>query len=150
MNDDIIVNEEVAEEVVEEVVETPVEEAEKPKTRFDDWDRDTAVKNYQELEKFNSRQAQELGQLRKTTDEFVQQPSPVENIDLDSLLDNPTETIQKSVQSNPEIQRLQNDLQSIQNQTAVSTIKAKHPDFMETYQDPAFQNWATETGGGCN
>jgi len=143
MNDDIIVNEEV-EEQVEEVKEEVEVKAEEPKTRFDDWDRDTAVKNYQELEKFNSRQAQELGQLRKTADEFIQKPSQETPIDLDSLLDNPTDAINQSLQSNPEIQKLQSELQNIQNQTAVTTLKSKHPDFMDIYQDPSFQNWAAD------
>jgi len=145
MNDDIIVNEEV-EEQVEEVEQEVVEEvkAEAPKTRYDDWDRDTAIKNYQELERFNSRQAQELGQLRKTTDEFIQKPSKETPIDLDSLLDNPTEAINQSLQSNPELKKLQSELQNIQNQTAVTTLTAKHPDFMDIYQDPSFQNWAAD------
>lgn len=147
MNDDIIVNEEMEEQVEVQEEETEVQaevQAEAPKTRYDEWDKETAIKNYQELEKFNSRQAQELGQLRKTADQFIQQPSQATPIDLDSLLDNPTETINQSLKSNPEIQKLQSELQNIQNQTAVSTLKAKHPDFMDIYQEPSFQNWASE------
>ncbi len=146
MSNELIVNEEV-EAKPQETVEPETKEAEVKLDRVDSWSEDEAKKNYRELEQFNSRQAQELGNSRKLIDQFNQmqpEPSKEVTIDLDSLLDNPTDTINKSLQNNPAIQKLQNDLQTIQNSTAIATIESKHPDYMETYQDPAFQNWATD------
>lgn len=147
MSNDLIVDEELTSEIEAqpepEIETTPEPEA--PKSRYDAWDREIAVQNYQELEKHNSRQAQELGELRKLTDQFLksQQPSPKQDIDLDALLENPTDAINKSLKSNPDIQNLQATLQTIQQKSAVNDLKTKHPDFMEVYENPAFQNWAT-------
>jgi len=151
MSNDLIVDEELntpePEAVAEPEPELQEEAPEQPVSRYDAWDKDTAVKNYQELEKLNSRQAQELGESRKLMDNFLrqqnQQPSPKQDIDLDSLLENPSDAINKSLKSNPEFQTLQATLQTIQQKAAVNDLKSKHPDFMDVYENPAFQNWAT-------
>ena len=148
MSDDLIVQEELEQATEEAEAQPEVEqEAAAPKTRYDDWDRDTAIKNYQEIEKFASRQGQEVGELRKAVDQLLkgeQQTSQTQNIDLDSLLEDPNTAIRKSLESDPTISGLKQSLDTIQKQSAVNEIKSKHPDAEEIWQDPAFQNYVHE------
>lgn len=155
MSDDLIVKEELddsQEEIKEPDNEEPEKtgESDKPKTRYDAWDRDTAIKNYQELEKLNSRQAQELGmtrkevsELRDVVDKHLQQPSE-ENVDLDTFLENPNDAVSKSVESNPTVRKIQDKLTQIEQQSALQEITAKHPDWQDVVASPAFQNWVQE------
>lgn len=128
------------------------EPEEKPRGRFDDWDRETAIKNYQELEKLKSRHDQEVGRsrqeiehLKKTVAELSKPQQPVEKIDVDSLLENPDEAFKKSIESNPKVQELENRLAQIQQAEAVSRLKSTHPDFMEVVNSKEYQDWVMES-----
>jgi hypothetical protein len=142
-----IVDESVAEPVEEEVVEAKTEAEETPKSRFDDWDKDTAIKNYQELEKLQSRHAQELGTLRKEVESFKSQTShqQPEDIDVDSLLDNPQEAVNKSISNNPEVKELRETLSRLQQTEALTQIRNEHPDFINVANSPEYQNWVMDS-----
>lgn len=152
MSSIIVDTDELGNEIIEEVAEpvteeTPVAEAQpEVKSRFDDWDKDTAVQNYQELEKLNSRHAQELGSLRQQVAALKpQEVQQTEDIDVDSLLDNPQEAVNKSISQNPEVKQLRETLARLQQTEAVTQIKSMHPDFMDIINTPEYQNWVMDS-----
>lgn len=127
----------------------PEKEPEQKAThRFDDWDKEKVTKAYSELEKLNSRQAQELGHLRQEVNQLsktipeTQQP---DKLDVDSLLDDPDRAVQESIASNPQVKALQDQLTKLQQMEAANHMKGAHPDFAEIVQTPEYQNWVMES-----
>ena len=146
---------ELANEVSEETVETvETKEEEIPKTRFDEWDRDTAVKNYQELEKLQSRHAQELGGMRKQFSDqneilqsLLQKQEPEPETDIDTLLENPTGTIDERVDKNPKLNAVEETLNKLRLTQAITDLEKKHPGAEKTWQDRDFLDWVSSSPG---
>lgn len=153
MSNIIVDTDELGNEIVPEVaqIEEPTEEVVKakaePKGRFDDWDKDLAVTNYQELEKFTSRQGQEVGELRKQVAALAESQVTEQSasIDVDALLDNPQEAVNKSIASNPELQEMRDELNKMRQSTVVSKLQTTHPDFMDIINTPEYQNWVMDS-----
>ena len=108
------------------------------------------VQMHQEAEKLVGRQSSEVGELRKIVDDFIktkaeetkQEISP--NNDLDDEVDffeNPKEAIAKAVAGSTEMKQMQEILAAQKQQEVLGKISAKHPDYMEVIQDPAFGEW---------
>jgi len=108
------------------------------------------VQMHQEAEKLVGRQSSEVGELRKIVDDFIktkaeetkQQISP--NNDLDDevdFFDNPKEAVARAVAGSTEMKQMQELLAAQKQQEVLSKISAKHPDYMEVIQDPAFGEW---------
>jgi hypothetical protein len=123
-----------------------------PSTPTVDWEQ-----RYKELEKLNSRQAQTLGEYRKTIDEFIVNPTPAKPADdhknepatfsLDDFYDHPDEAIRKIVDSHPAIQEaraLKRDAQEAKRNQDLQAFATRHPDYTEIGQSPEFQNWVME------
>lgn len=115
-----------------------------------DWEQ-----RYKELEKFNSRQAQTLGQQRQMIDEFITNPTPaapvvqeeVKPITLDDLYEHPDETVRRAVDSHPaiqEVRQLKEDIQKRDLNDQVTDFKSRHPDYQTISTDPAFRNWVDD------
>lgn len=114
------------------------------------------AQSYVELEKFNSRQAQDLGRLRKTVDEMLElqlrdsgpgrdkpNTKPVEASD---LLDRPDETVRGIAK-----QEVDARVQNLEAQLHVERIERKKAEFAKLFptweddvKDPAFLNWVRE------
>lgn len=123
-----------------------------PSTPTVDWET-----RYKELEKLNSRQAQTLGEYRKTIDEFIVHPTPSKPADdhknepatfsLDDFYDHPDEAIRKIVDSHPAIQEARElkkaSIEAKRNQD-LQAFATRHPDYTEIGQSPEFQNWVME------
>jgi hypothetical protein len=122
-----------------------------------DWEQ-----RYKELEKLNSRQAQELGHLRQETaqyrtafDEYLlnDDPTPSESSDApvsittDDLLEHPDEAINRMIENHPAIRQAKDAVET-QRRNAVLAAKGeferKHPNYQETMSDPAFANWVQD------
>jgi hypothetical protein len=109
---------------------------------------------YKELEKLNSRQAQDLGTYRKMVDEYITAPTPatpvveeVRPITVDDLYDNPDEAVNRAVESHPAIQEARQIKESMERQLLEDSMKefqTRHPDYHEIGADPAFRNWVEE------
>jgi hypothetical protein len=108
------------------------------------------VQMHQEAEKLVGRQSSEVGELRKIVDDFIKtkaeetkrEISP--NNDLDDevdFFDNPKEAVARAVASSTEMKQMQELLAAQKQQEVLSKISAKHPDYMEVIQDPAFGEW---------
>lgn len=120
-----------------------------------DWEQ-----RYKELEKLNSRQAQDLGNYRKLVDEYIQSPTPANEpavqkeptrITSDDLYDDPDSAIERKaaeiVENHPAIKEAR-ELKAKQAAEAAAEefrkFTERHGDFQEITADPAFKNWVFE------
>lgn len=112
---------------------------------------------YAELEKLNSRQAQTLGEYRKTIDEFITNPTPdaeanksaeaLSPITVDDLYDDPNAAVLKAVESHPAIQEakeLKERIERDSRQAELDAFAGRHSDYQEIGASPEFQNWVAE------
>lgn len=112
---------------------------------------------YSELEKLNSRQAQTLGEYRRTIDEFITSPTSnsedatsedsVSPITVDELYDDPNAAVLKAVESHPairEARELKNSIEQDRRQAELDSFATRHEDYQEIATSPEFQNWVVE------
>jgi len=108
------------------------------------------VQMHQEAEKLVGRQSSEVGELRKIVDDFIktkaeetkQEISPNNNLDDEvDFFDNPKEAVARAVAGSTEMKQMQELLAVQKQQEVLGKISAKHPDYMEVIQDPAFGEW---------
>ena len=117
--------------------------------KFKDKGIEDVVTSYQQLESERGRQANELGELRKLTDELLQlqlQDKKKEEVlapelDVDTLLENPNAAINSAVDNNPRLKALEDQLaQGVRNQEQVK-FEEKHPDSQALLNDSAFVDY---------
>jgi len=105
---------------------------------------------HQEAEKLVGRQSSEVGELRKIVDDFIktkaeetkQEISPNNSMDDEvDFFDNPKEAVARAVAGSTEMKQMQELLAAQKQQEVLGKISAKHPDYMEVIQDPAFGEW---------
>jgi len=108
------------------------------------------VQMHQEAEKLVGRQSSEVGELRKIVDDFIktkaeetkQEISPNNSMDDEvDFFENPKEAVAKAVAGSTEMKQMQELLAAQKQQEVLGKISAKHPDYMEVIQDPAFGEW---------
>jgi hypothetical protein len=112
---------------------------------------------YGELEKLNSRQAQTLGDYRKTIDEFITSPTQANDtitpeanlspITVDELYDDPNAALNRAVESHPAIQEARELKQFVENgqrQAQLDSFAKRHEDYNEIATSPEFQNWVVD------
>ena len=137
--------EETSEEVVEEEEVAEVPSYQIPE-KFKDKSIEDVAKSYQELESEFGRRNNEVGELRKLTDELLQlqlkEKKEVEapkEVDVDSLLENPTEAINSAV--NARFKALEDQLTEVDRNKGKVEFEKHHPDSQVLLQDPAFNEW---------
>ncbi len=125
--------------------------------KFKNKSLEDVVKSYIELEKEFGRKNQEVGELRKLTDQILQQslaenqsvnfsaPSQKEEIDDFDLLDNPLEAVEKLVERNPKLQQIEQELRLTKAELAQKRLNELHPDYQQIVQDASFQRWVFES-----
>ena len=133
-----------------QAVEEQIEQAEQQaKSELPDKYRgksvDDVIRMHQEAEKLMSRQAQEVGEVRKLADELIKsqlkpkpEPEVAEEVD---FFENPQEAVRRAVESNPKVLAAEQYAISVQRQQAQQTMMQKHPDAPAIVNDPEFQNW---------
>lgn len=111
---------------------------------------------YKELEKLNSRQAQELGNYRKMVDEYITTPTPDKakesvqpspEITVEKLYDNPKEVFDEQISTHPAVRRveeLEKKLQERERKDEEAKFLANHPDFQGVIATPEFANWVAD------
>lgn len=161
---------EVVGEVLETVegAETPVAEAiteEAPTTeaeyqvpdKFAGKSLEDVIGSYENLEKELGRKAQEVGELRKLSDSFLQAtinnnkqnpqveaPKAPNEPEVD-FFENPELAVNKAIENNPKFKEFQ-QYQAQQVQTAAKAqLEQAHPDFTDVVQDSGFQDWVKES-----
>tara|TARA_R100001198_G_C5239805_1_gene217210 strand:+ start:2457 stop:3320 length:864 start_codon:yes stop_codon:yes gene_type:complete len=145
-----------SQEVVEENSTTEVEEPSIP-SKFANKSTEEIIDSYTNLEKELGRKAQEVGELRKLSDSFLQAEvarknnpqdnTPLETKDNDDVdfFDDPNKAVNRMIENHPKFQ----EFQQFQAQQAQAGAKAQleqtHPDFTEVVQDKAFQEWVQDS-----
>lgn len=142
---------ETVEDVVEDTVlesasETDVDLPEKFKGKG----LKDVVASYEALEKEYGRRNNEIGELRRLTDQLLQMenakrtaPAPVE-VDASTLLDNPKEAIKAVLKDDPELSSLKEELKKIKVKDSKTAFESKHPDWQDVVNDNDFKSFTSE------
>jgi len=124
--------------------------------RFKDKSAAEIAESYTELEKLNSRQAQDLGDMRKTVDQLLelqsQKPvSPEEKVTapaltVDDLYDDADGNIRRLAreESSDRIEALEKKLAERETNDGIAIITSKFPTWREDAQTPEFLEWVRE------
>ena len=146
----------ITEEVVEIQAETEVVEPSIP-SKFAGKSQQEIIDSYTNLEKELGRKAQEVGELRKLSDSFLQAEvartnNPQNNTPLETednaevdFFDDPTRSVNEMIEKHPRFQEFQ-QFQAQQAQAgAKAQLEQKHPDFTDVVQDKGFQEWVQDS-----
>ena len=103
---------------------------------------------HQELEKRLGQQSQEVGELRRHFDEYVQSSisaqqssapeAPEEEVD---FFADPAAAVAKAIENHPSLQQAQQVAAEMAKSQALAKLKTAHPDMNEVLQDEKFKKW---------
>ena len=104
------------------------------------------VQMHQEAEKLLGRQSSEVGELRKVVDTYIQAqltpaPEQQEQVEEIDFFTDPEKAVAQAIQNHPKIKEAESVSQQYRMQTALSTLKANHPDMESILQDTKFAEW---------
>lgn len=136
----------------EEVVAAEAEPAELP-DKFRGKSTEDIVKSYTQLEQEFGRRNNEVGELRKLTDELLslqlsekkEEEEPSYEVNVDSLLDNPQEAISKAVENHPKFKQFEEAQRTASVGQAKASFQEKHPDWQELVTSDDFTSWIQES-----
>lgn len=149
------IGEETTEQVQAEAKQEP-ETEDKPDISLPEKYRGKSVedvaKMHQELEKLNSRQAQEVGEHRKFVDDMLkrellrntaqqQSSQEIEEDPNEKFFKKPTEAMDEYLSNHPTIKQAQEQALMMKAQSAQQNLHQQFPDFVEIVKDPAFKEW---------
>jgi hypothetical protein len=106
---------------------------------------------HQEAERLVGKQSSEVGELRRTVDDFIKTQlstqKPTANQQADDEIDdvdfyvNPKEAVKKALDSHPAIRQAQQTSAELAKQRNLAQIASKHPDFKQIGASAGFQQW---------
>ena len=141
------------EQTPEEQVEEPAaEEQTEPEipSKYRGKSVEDIIKMHQEAEKLIGKQAQEVGEVRRLTDELLKRElsqkkaveDPKEDEDLsDSYFADPIGTLNKAVDNHPAIKEAKQQAFAYKQQQVEQRLRQEFPNFDEVIQDPQFYEW---------
>ena len=127
----------------DETVEEP--EQELPQ-KFQGKSTKEVAEAYENLEKELGRKGQEIGELRKLTDSFLQtqithnKETTTDTEDLD-FYENPEEAVRKIIERHPKFREFTQQTQQQQASMTAQQLEKTHPDFKDVVTSPDFQEW---------
>ena len=136
----------VEDEVNEEVTQEPeVTEPELPK-KFQGKSSTEIAEAYENLEKELGRKGQEIGELRKLTDSYLQsqissQSQQTTTSEPADFYDNPEEAVRQIIDNHPRFREFSEQTQQQQAALTAQQLEKAHPDFQEVITDGGFQEW---------
>lgn len=148
---------EIEEEVDEVVDETPEEEEVSTlPEKFKGKTAEEIAESYLHVEKELGRKNNEVGELRKLADDFIRQQLSVDNsptsnavkeknVDVDTLLDDPTKAINDVVDDNPRLKALEDELRKARIAENKKAFESKHADWQDLLATEDFQKWVTQS-----
>ena len=149
--DDEVTDEEVVEfEDSEEQPSEPeeIQEAEDEiPEKYQGKDLKDIVRMHQEAEKLLGRQSQEVGELRKTFDDYIKtqlaekeqaHASSAEEVD---FFEDPQKAVEYAINNHPKLREAEAVTAQLKQNEALARLKATHPDFDQIVMDQAFQDW---------
>ena len=131
---------------VEQVAE-PVEEKEVVPEKYKNKSVAEIARMHEEAEKLIGRQANEVGELRKLTDEILKQqlantkPQKEEQGNEVDFWSDPDQYLNKKLENHPDILAAKQAQQQMKHQQASELLHKKHPDMLEVVQSQDFQDW---------
>ena len=129
---------------VEEQLEAETPQEEEVPEKFAGKSINDLVKMNLASEAMIGRQAQEVGDLRKTFDDFqraqlVAAPKePEEEVD---FFTDPEKAMSKAIDAHPRMKQAEDMAQQYQKTTAMTVLQAKHPDAQTVINDEGFKQW---------
>ena len=136
----------VEDEVNEEVTQEPeVTEPELPK-KFQGKSSTEIAEAYENLEKELGRKGQEIGELRKLTDSYLQsqissQSQQTTTSEPADFYDNPEEAVRQIIDNHPRFREFSEQTQQQQAALTAQQLEKEHPDFQQVITDGGFQEW---------
>jgi len=140
--------EEAPAEEAPEVEETPESEDDLPE-KYQGKSTAEIARMHQELEKRLGQQSQEVGELRRHFDEYVQTSisaqqtsapeAPVEE-DVDFFAD-PAKAVARAIENHPSLQQAQAVAAEMAKSQALAKLKSNHPDMDVVLKDSKFKEW---------
>lgn len=130
--------------------ENPEQEEDSLPDKYRGKDIKDIVAMHQNAEHLLGKQGQEVGELRKIVDDFINSQTikeqqkaqhTIEDIDDSAFFENPKETIQKLLDNHPSVKQSEQLAVRLKQQETVARLKAEHPDFITVIQDPKFGEW---------
>ena len=106
------------------------------------------VKMHEEAEKLIGRQANEVGELRKLTDEILKQqlsankPQQKEEAPEVDFWSDPDTYLNKKLETHPDIIQAREVQRQIKQQSIQQQMEQAHPGYLEVVQSPDFYEWA--------
>jgi hypothetical protein len=125
--------------------------------RFKDKDITDVIKSYEELEKMNSRQAQDLGEMRRTVDKLLElqsqsasQPAPEDSapaVTVDDIYEDTEGAITRVAKkvASGEIGELKQELAELRTERRLESIGRKYPGWETKVAESEFADWAKES-----
>jgi len=108
--------------------------------------------SYAELEKELGRKGQEIGELRKLSDDFLrsqtqanQQTNPTSMEEDIDFYEDPQAAIRREIDNHPKIKEAEANNTKSRQDEAIKAIASKHPDAQTTVQSPEFQEWISQS-----
>ena len=102
---------------------------------------------HQELEKRLGQQSQEVGELRRHFDEYVQssiqsQQSAPEVVEEEvDFFSDPSAAVAKAIENHPSLKQAQAVAAEMAKSQALAKLKSNHPDMNDVLTDPKFKEW---------
>ena len=130
--------------IQDEPTET-VEEQELPQ-KFQGKSTKEVAEAYENLERELGRKGQEIGELRKLTDSFLQtqinhnKETTTDTEDLD-FYDNPEAAVRTIIERHPKFREFTQQTQQQQASMTAQQLEKTHPDFKDVVTSPDFQEW---------
>ncbi len=149
--------EDIMDQVAEAVDASEATESSEIPSKFAGKSTEEIIDSYTNLEKELGRKAQEVGELRKLSDSFLQaevartKQNPQDNTPLETkdndvdFFDDPNRAVNDMIENHPKFQEFQ-QFQAQQAQAgAEARLKQTHPDFTDVIKDTAFQEWVQDS-----
>lgn len=134
-----------------EVTEPAVEEDDLPE-KYQGKSASDIARMHQELEKRLGQQSQEVGELRKHFDEYVQtsiqsqqKSAPEVSEEPVDFFSDPAEAVRRAIENHPSLQQAQAVAAEMAKSTALSKLKAAHPDMEDVLKTDNFQEWVNKS-----
>lgn len=117
---------EASQEAADELDDTP---AQMP-SRFKKMTKAQLVEAYENVEREKSRLGNEVGQLRKTVDEYILKPKdePRKSITAEDILEKPDEILQEAIRNSDYVKSLEERLNRLSSGSIEDRFNSKHPD----------------------
>lgn len=146
-----------------EEVKTDPDEGTKPEfevpEKFKDKSFEDVVQSYMHLEKMHGNTANEVGELRKLTDQILMNQSQMSSnkkeddyeedleFGFDDFVEDPAQAINTALQNHPTLKKLEQTIEKTETDASRKALLDAHPDADEVVASQEFQKWVTSTPG---